>query len=533
MRRDDFAGTGTLFRLFLKRDRFLFCIWILATFLLAVATAGTFGSMDLDSAIADLVTDPVISAMQGPLMSHDLAGVVIWRMMGLNVLILGIASIFTVVRHTRNDEEAGRSELIRAYVTGRYATLTAALLVALVINIIAGFMQTLLLIGIGAGVGGAVLFCLTVSAGGFFFAAIGSLGAQLRENTGGAIGISLIAVGLGFMLMIINNGNGGDTFLKWITPMAWHRLTRPLDDDYGWFILLFIIFTLIPMIAAFILSKKRDLGAGLIPPKLGLAEADPKFKSPLALAWRLHKGSFLTWLIGITIFGSGIGAIALNIGENEEFGNLLNNLGGMNWTEQIGNRDAFLAIVIYIIALVVGLYAITSLLKAYKEEIENRGELILSKPISKLKWLNSHLIITFFTSGLLMIAMGLGSGLIYGLSVGDFGNTFIKVFSMSVSKIPAVWFMAGITVFIYGFMPKVSTALSWAAWALFAALELLWEGGVINWKVMRFSPFSYAHYIIPVFELSWVQLVGLMIITILLTIIGITGFRRRDILSKA
>lgn len=215
MKMDDFVGTSTLLRLFIRRDRLLSLVWILTPFLLAVATAGTFGAMDLDTAISEFISDPVISAMQGPIMTSTLAGVVVWRMMGLNVIVLGIASVITVVRHTRTEEETGRSELIRAYVTGRFANLTAALLLALIINLSAGLLQTILLIGIGAQVGGAILFGLTVAAGGFFFAGLGALGSQLRESAGGARGISLLAVGLGFFMMIINNGSGGYTALRW------------------------------------------------------------------------------------------------------------------------------------------------------------------------------------------------------------------------------------------------------------------------------------------------------------------------------
>lgn len=533
VRKDDFIGTGTLFRLFLKRDRLRFLLWVLAPFLLAVATAATFGAMDLETAIAEFISDPVISAMQGPVMSNDLAGVVVWRMMGLNVIILGIAGVLTVVRHTRAEEESGRSELIRAYVTGHYANLTAALLVALAINLVAGLLQSFLLMGIGGVARGSILFGLTVAVGGFFFACLGAFGAQFRESTGAAKGLSLAAVGLGFLMMIINNGSGGYTVLRWITPMTWYRLTQPLAGNHGWFLLFFMVIISIPAIAAFKLSKFRDLGAGIMPPRLGLAEAKPGLKSPLTLAWRLYKRSFLGWFIAVGAFGAGIGSIAENIGENEELGSLLGNLGGTDWTNQVGNKDAFVAIIVYIVALAVALYAITTFLRSYKEELESRGEFILSKPVSRLQWIKSHLLIAFLTSAALMVVMGFGSGFIYGLTSGDFASTFIRIFNMSISKIPAIWVMTGITAFIYGFMPGVVSTLSWVVWVLFAALELMWEGGVIGWSLMRFSPFSYAHYTVPVSELSMVALIGLVIFTVILTGIGILGFKNRDVLTKA
>jgi len=143
---------------------------------------------------------------------------------------------------------------------------------------------------------------------------LGAFGAQFRESTGVAKGLSLVAVGLGFLMMIVNNGSGGYTVLRWITPMTWHRLTQPLAGNHGWFLLFFMVIISIPAVAAFKLSKSRDIGAGIIPSRLGPAEAKPGLKSPLTLAWRLYKRSFLGWFIGVGAFGAGIGSIA-NRGE--------------------------------------------------------------------------------------------------------------------------------------------------------------------------------------------------------------------------
>lgn len=93
--------------------------------------------------------------------------------------------------------------------------------------------------------------------------------------------------------------------------------------------------------------------------------------------------------------------------------------------------------------------------------------------------------------------------------------------------------LVGLTTLVNGFLPKAVSALSWAMWVLFAGLELLWEGGVISWAVMRVSPFSYSHYIIPVSEISWFSLIGLSLLAFLLTFTGLYGFKKRDILTKA
>jgi len=44
-------------------------------------------------------------------------------------MMIGLLALLTVVRHTRADEEAGRSELIGSTALGRHAQLAAALIV--------------------------------------------------------------------------------------------------------------------------------------------------------------------------------------------------------------------------------------------------------------------------------------------------------------------------------------------------------------------------------------------------------------------
>ena len=53
-------------------------------------------------------------------------------------LLIAVAVILTVIRHTRADEETGRTELIDSTAVGRYASLTAALLLSFGASIATG-----------------------------------------------------------------------------------------------------------------------------------------------------------------------------------------------------------------------------------------------------------------------------------------------------------------------------------------------------------------------------------------------------------
>ena len=74
--------------------------------------------------------------MLGLVFSRSLGGLVAWRS-GLNgaILIAPVALLF-IIRYTRTEEEAGRRELLGSTVVGRFAPLTAALVVVFAASLI-------------------------------------------------------------------------------------------------------------------------------------------------------------------------------------------------------------------------------------------------------------------------------------------------------------------------------------------------------------------------------------------------------------
>ncbi|HZX47428.1 MAG TPA: ABC transporter permease, partial [Clostridia bacterium] len=138
-----FTGTGTLFKLFLRRDRFLLAFWVLLPVALGMFVAVTFTAMadrGMHSVLSEFNSDPLVSAILGPVMSFDLPGAIVWRGSSQLALVLAIGSLFTLIRHTRTDEETGCSELIRAYEVGPYASLTAALILTIAASLVSGVM---------------------------------------------------------------------------------------------------------------------------------------------------------------------------------------------------------------------------------------------------------------------------------------------------------------------------------------------------------------------------------------------------------
>ena len=105
--------------------------------------------------------------------------------------------IFTVVRHTRDDEEQGRLELVGATAVGRQAPLAAALVVAfggwLVLIPLIAAVQVIL----GYPLAGSLALGAAVGLSGCVFAAVAAVCAQLTVSARTARGLAVAARGSG------------------------------------------------------------------------------------------------------------------------------------------------------------------------------------------------------------------------------------------------------------------------------------------------------------------------------------------------
>ena len=117
-------------------------------------------------------------ATSGPPVALDQIGGIVVFETSLTVLIgVALMAAFTVVRHTRADEEAGRTELLASTVVGRHADTTAALLVASA-SVLVGSGVAISVLGSDFPALAAALYGASVAAIGICFAAVATVAAR-------------------------------------------------------------------------------------------------------------------------------------------------------------------------------------------------------------------------------------------------------------------------------------------------------------------------------------------------------------------
>jgi ABC-2 type transport system permease protein len=525
------AGTGTLIRLILRRDRIALPIWIVLVALVPIGVATTFAALyptpQALQAYADLsMSTPATVGVLGFVYSPTVGGLTAWRT-GLNSAFLIVpVSILLIIRHTRTEEEVGRRELLGSTVVGRLAPLSAALIVVLGANLLIAALIAGGLIGVGLPPAGSIVLGLSAASAGWIFAALAGLVAQLTESPGAARGMTLTLFGLSWLMRAVGDlgaDSAGRAWLSWLSPLGWVRLTRAYADERWWVFALALGPVVVFSTAAYILCARRDLGAGLLPQRAGPAIAAPGLRDPLALAWRLHRGTLLAWTAGAAVFGSLLGAVAQSISKFVDAPQL------QDWAIRMGAHaagDAFLFMLMYVLGQVVSAYAIAATLRMWSEEIDGRADPVLATQVSRLRWAGSHLFFAAAGPTVMLAMFGFTVGLGYGLSAGDTAHELPRLLARSMVTLPAVWVMAGLAAALYGLLPRFAAPVAWGLLAVFLALELGWELQQVSQSVFNISPFAHVHWAIQV---TSTPLIALVVVAAVLTSIGVIGLYRRDI----
>ena len=153
---------------------------------------------------------PAIVGMYGPIANPDNPdSFAIFKTLLLRRRCVALLAIVLVRRHTRTEEEAGRTELVGAGAVGRRAPLTAAVILAVGTVLVASLLAALSLIGSGLGSRGSWAFGLAWATVGLTFTGVAAVAAQLTDDHPGAGAWAFGALGVSYLLRAIGDTASG------------------------------------------------------------------------------------------------------------------------------------------------------------------------------------------------------------------------------------------------------------------------------------------------------------------------------------
>ncbi|MFJ9145163.1 ABC transporter permease [Streptomyces griseus] len=530
-----FAGTAALIRFALRRDRVRLPVWLLALVLGTLATASEYATLyataEKRAAVAATMDSPAALAMTGPhhyLSDYGIGAMLGHQLLGFMAVLVGLMSVLIVTRHTRNEEETGRAELVRSTVVGHHAQLASALAVAAVANVALAIFVALALVSTridGIGSGEALLYGLTHTVIGLVFAGIAAVTAQVTAHARGASGMALALIGVAYVLRA--SGDVGDDALSWLSPIGWIQRTYVFVDNRWWPLLLCLATAALTTATGFVLSTRRDVGAGLRAARPGRRTASAALTRPFGFALRLHRATLLGFGTGLLLmgvmYGSILGDAADMVKDVEQVQEALAEIGGSSVAE------SFASMVMVVIAVVAAVYVVMASLRPRAEESAGRAEPLLATGLSRRRWLGGHAAVALAGGTVLLLAAGLGFGLAGAASTGDTALVGELVGAAAVYA-PALWVTAGVAVVLFGWFPRAASA----AWVVPVYAFLVGYLG----PILRFpgwmndlSPFGHVPRL-PAAQLSWTPVLVLTAVAAGLVLLGLAGFRRRDLETK-
>lgn len=538
-----FTGTWRLMRLALRRDRVKLPIWIVAIVGLLAAAVPTLkevygSSQQVINEYAGTMANSFVGRLfGGPIDGPYFGSIVMLEYFLFTAVLIIFMSTLAIVRHTRQNEETGRSELIGSGIVGRYAPLTAALLVVVGINLLVSILIALSLIEQGLPAGGSIAMAVGLGGVGIVFAAIAAVAAQVIGNArgtnaviGGFIGLAVLLRGLGDSLgSVAPSGlEVNSAWPTWLSPIGWGQQMEPFSQTNWWIAGLFIGAFVALTGLAYWLTSHRDHGMGMIPARLGRGRARTSLLSPLGLAWRLQRTVLLGWGLGIVVLGVILGITAVEFEDffksNEQLAAFFQAAGSGNFT------DIYFAAMMGFMAMIMAGYGLQAILRLQSEESAGHLEPVLATNVGRLKWALSHMGVVLFGVAALGALAGLSTALGYALTAGtwsEFGDLIVA----GLVQIPAVLVFVGFGLTVFGVLARWSGAL---VWGIFAAALLIYQVGALlklpEW-LQKASPFAHTPPA-PASNIDSSALWVMLIIAAALSVVGLVAFRRRDITTE-
>ncbi|REB08604.1 ABC transporter permease [Sporosarcina sp. BI001-red] len=524
-------GSGILSKFIIRRDIVRLLLWVVSISIVTLAVPPAFQELyptqEQRNVMAETMRNPAMTAMVGPgnLEHYTLGAMTSHQMLLLTAVAVALMNILLAVRFTRAEEEAGITEMIRSLSVGRRAPLIAAMSVLVGLNLVLAIVTWLGLVSLGMeGMDsvGSLVYGLTLGGTGVFFAGVAVGCAQLAESARGATSLAMIILVISYMIR--SAGDVSESVLSWFSPLGWVTFVQPFSDNNGWPIVCFVVSSVLLAWLAWSLQGRRDLGAGFIHTKPGRTHASAYLTNPLGLVLRLQRTGIIIWSIGMLVLGISYGSV---LGDLESFfgGNeLLKNMLAGNSNRPVAEQ--FLPMLMLVLAFIATIPGILAMHKIAGEEKNGRIDTILGRSISRVRLIGAYVFVAIMI-GVVMNTLAAIGLWIASRNVMDEPLSLVIVFGASAVQLPAIAVMIGLSALFIGIAPRWSSLVWLYVLYSFVTLYLGSLFQVPEWATLL-SPFGWVPEW-PIESMNWIAEGSLLAITVIFLIIGMYGYRKRDI----
>ena len=519
-----FAGTDLLVRTALRTGWRSAAAWIFGLVLLYVITGVSMSALyDTPEKIATYAASlgEAMIMLNGRVAGLDtLGGVMVNEFAFISAFAIPIMAIALTSRSTRREEETGRLELLLSARTGRLAPVAAALVVVTGVFSLLGVGIWAATLTIPVDRAGAVYYAASIAATGWVYAAATAVLAQILAHTRTVWTVGLALTGL--TLVTRGIGDVNENWVSWTSPLGWQGLVRPFGDPSVAPLLVSVVVAGALAAAALWLSGRRDVGAGMVPARTGPASASRWRASALGVTVHQHLGALIGWTIGVmalmSMYGALMNVVVEAIVSNPALAGFL--------VESPALVDSLVQMLVVFVGMIGAGFALQTLGGLRGEETSGRLELELAAARSRWTWLARHTVVVAVGAVVVVIAGSVAFALATSIALDD-PDSMGRILGAGAWQVPAVLVWVALSVALFGTAPRVQP-LAWALFAVAAVVTLMGPTLRLTQAQMRFSPFGAVGRA-PVGPVDTTGVVVLLVLTAVLAMIGVVGFRRRDV----
>lgn len=534
MIRENFKGTFQILQLFIRQHWLKILLWILGIVGISVIVALTYSEMYTTETdilgFAITVSNPAMRAILGSgyaVESYNVGAIFANEMLMFSSIALTTMNIMLMSAMTRDDEQAGRLEIIQSLPVGKLSYLVASILLLLFTSLAIIILLTTGLLSLSIDsltLESTLLYSTILTLTGLTFAGITAVSAQLVETPQSTKQMAFGALFLSFIIRMI--GDVQNDTISLFSPLGWTTRTEVFVENKWLPIFVLGIGFILLISLAFFLRINRDLYAGIFPSRKGKKQASTFLKTTPGFILYLQKGKIIGWFLLIFIlsgtFGAILGELEVYFADIEILQVFLEGSAGSGIIEQ------FISYLFTIMSIFTLFPVITIMIGLKTEEDKYRIQHLYTRGVSRNKVFISYFILAILSGVLIQFGISFGT---YLTSKSILENPIsLKLFvEMSFVYLPAMLFVGGLIAFLVGVVPKYVHSIWLYVTYIFIVLYLgnllVFPKWAESLSVFNYIP-EYPHE-----KINWFTLILLSLVGLTLFILGLVGYNKRDIES--
>jgi len=315
-----------------------------------------------------------------------------------------------------------------------------------------------------------------------------------------------------------------------LTPFGWLEKTQPFFNPQPIWLLPMASLTAVFIAATIYLAGKRDLGDSFVKDK-DVSKPHLRFmNSSFMASIRLTRASTVSWTLGILAYTTFFGALTSTAAQA-----FTSSTAAQQYLTRLADAaqetGAKIFLSVGFMLFILGVMAYTAYAVGAMREDESQGYLdnFLVRPLARQKWLWGR--IGYIVIIIALIGLLAPVGTWFSMSSSHYGIAFNDLFQAGINGIVPAFFTLGIGIFALGFLPRLTTIISYGIIAWSFIIQMVSSGLKVDQWILDTSILSHIS-LAPATSPDWNTNFVILGIGAVLLLLGALRFNTRDLQTE-